>query len=137
MKIKNVFLVVAMTALSVAGPLSVVAAPVFADTIQSDACENLESGSIAYESNGCGGGNTDELPTVIQNILNSIIALSGVVAVVFVVIGGVQYMTSAGDPGKAKRAKDTILYACIGLIICALAFVIVNWTISIINNATG
>lgn len=153
MKIKNIFLVVAMAILGIVGSLSVAAVPVFADTllaanddssstantgsdvIQADACKNLKEGTIAYESNGCGGSSKDELPTVIQNILNSVILLSGLVAVVFVVIGGVQYMTSTGDPGKTKKAKDTILYACLGLIICALAFIIVNWTISIIDSA--
>ena len=38
-------------------------------------------------------------------------------------------MTSTGDAGKVKKAKDTILYALIGLIICVLSFAIVNWTI--------
>ena len=44
-------------------------------------------------------------------------------------------MTSTGDPAKVKRAKDTILYACIGLIVCALAYAIVNWTISAIGGS--
>ena len=44
-------------------------------------------------------------------------------------------MTSTGDAGKVKQAKDTILYAVIGLIICALAFAIVNWTIGILNDS--
>ena len=47
-------------------------------------------------------------------------------------------MTSAGDPGKTKKAKDTILYAVIGLIICVLAFAIVNFVIGgIINSNTS
>ena len=135
MKIKSMRLVVAMTIAGVVGPLSTMAAPVFAEPIEADACNNLEPGTIAYESNGCGDGGSDQLPTVIQNILDSVILVSGIVAVVFVVIGGVQYMTSAGDPGKVKKARDTILYACIGLVICVLAFVIVNWTIDIIGGA--
>ena len=54
----------------------------------------------------------------------------GLVAVIFVVVGGVKYMTSAGDPGKVQQAKKTIIYALIGLIVCALAFAIVNFVIS-------
>lgn len=85
---------------------------------------------------GCPGNSNSDLPTVIQNILNAIIAVAGIVSVVFIIIGGIQYTTSAGDPGKTKKAKDTILYALIGLIICALSFAIVNFTISriIYNN---
>lgn len=85
---------------------------------------------------GCPATTTkDKFSVVIQNILSAVIAISGLVAVVFIIIGGINYMTSAGDPGKVKKAKDTILYALIGLIICALAFAIVNWTIGIVNNA--
>lgn len=136
MKIKS-FLAAALIGLNVLVVSSTAVAPVFAEVVESDACDNLVEGSIAYKSNGCGGyGNTDELPTVIQNILNSVILISGTVALTFVIVGGVQYMASTGDPGKTKKAKDTILYACVGLVICALAFIIVNWTISIINSAT-
>ena len=43
-------------------------------------------------------------------------------------------MTSAGDSSKVEKAKKTILYACIGLVIAALSFAIVNWAISAIAN---
>ena len=65
-----------------------------------------------------------------MNIVNGVLGILGVVAVVVIVIGGVQYMISSGDPGKTKKAKDTILYAAIGLIIVALAAVIVNFVIA-------
>ena len=39
-------------------------------------------------------------------------------------------MTSSGDAGKVKKAKDTILYGIIGLVVCVLAFAIVNFVIS-------
>ena len=110
--------------------------PVFAedeDKTTSDVCQSSAATEVKRAA-GC-YGNTDSLRAIIQTILNSIIAVMGIVAVVFIVIGGVNYMTSQGDPGKLKKAKDTILYACIGLVICALAFAIVNWTIGILNNA--
>ncbi len=66
----------------------------------------------------------------ITNILNAIIGVLGVVAVVVIIIGGVGYMTSAGDAGKVKKAKDTILYGVIGLVVVALAFAIVNFVIA-------
>ena len=71
------------------------------------------------------------------NILNSFIVIAGIVAVVFIIIGGVGYMTSAGDAGKIKKAKDTILYSVIGLIVVALAFAIVNFAVKAINNDTS
>ncbi|MDO4508035.1 MAG: hypothetical protein Q4B65_01475 [Candidatus Saccharibacteria bacterium] len=66
----------------------------------------------------------------ITGIINGIIGALGIVAVVVIIIGGVNYMTSAGDAGKVKTAKNTILYGCIGLAICVLAFAIVNFVIS-------
>lgn len=72
--------------------------------------------------------------TQITTILNAIIGVLGIVAVIVIIIGGISYMTSAGDAGKVKKAKDTILYGVIGLIICALAFAIVNFVIGNIIN---
>ena len=121
-KLKTIILILA-TIIGVGSLL--IPAPAFAD----DPCRD-DLPEVVKEANGCNGtGSTDQLPKLIQNVLNAIIAVSGLVAVVFVVIGGVQYMTSTGDAGKVKKAKDTILYALIGLIICVLSFAIVNWTI--------
>ena len=70
----------------------------------------------------------------VKTILSTIIGVLGFVCVVVMIIGGVQYMTSSGDASKTEKAKKTVLYACIGLIICALAFVIVNF---VIGNILG
>ena len=79
----------------------------------------------------------DQLPKTITNILYAIIGVSGLVAVIFVLIGGYNYMTSTGDAAKLEKAKKTILYACIGLAVCALAFAITNWAISVVDNSTS
>ena len=92
-----------------------------------DVCSSSASPEVKKAA-GCSGG-SDDLPNVIINILNAIIGVAGFISVIWIIIGGVSYMTSAGDPSKTKKARDTILYACIGLIICVLAFVIVNFVI--------
>lgn len=71
----------------------------------------------------------DTLTTDIQNIINPIIGVLGIVAVVIIIIGGIGYMTSSGEANKVKKAKDTILYGVIGLIICVLAYAIVNFVV--------
>lgn len=80
----------------------------------------------------CDGAELDE-ETSLENraigITNAIIAILGILATIIIIYGGFQYMTSAGDSSKTKKAKDTILYAAIGLIICALAAAIVNFVI--------
>ncbi|MDO4986946.1 MAG: hypothetical protein Q4E46_01330 [Candidatus Saccharibacteria bacterium] len=63
-------------------------------------------------------------------IINTVLGVVAVVAVVFIIVGGVQYITSSGDTGKAMKAKNTIMYAVIGLVIALLAFAIVNFVLS-------
>ncbi|MBQ3310322.1 hypothetical protein IJG73_02695 [Candidatus Saccharibacteria bacterium] len=74
-------------------------------------------------------GNTDDkqLMNTLNTIINVAIGLIGFIAVVVIILGGVQYTTSAGDAGKVKKAKDTIMYGIIGLVIALLAFAIVNF----------
>ena len=69
----------------------------------------------------------DTLETDVKTILSAIIGVLGFVCVVVMIIGGVNYMTSAGDAGKVKKAKDTILYGLIGLVVCVLAFALVQF----------
>ncbi len=72
----------------------------------------------------------ETLDQSITTILNGIVGVLGIVCVVVMIIGGVNYMTSAGDSGKVKKAKDTILYGLIGLAVCILSFAIVNFVIA-------
>lgn len=106
---------------------------VYADNI----CDHLTPGSEVYKANGCGGEAAANLTDVVINIINGVIGVLALVAVIVVVIGGVNYMTSAGDAGKVQKAKNTILYAVIGLTICVLAFAIVNFVISRILKGEG
>ena len=73
-------------------------------------------------------GNTG-LMDIVKNIFNVVIGVVGLIAVVMIVIGGISYTTSAGDSSKVKKAKDTILYGIVGLVISLLAFAIVNFVI--------
>jgi hypothetical protein len=51
------------------------------------------------------------------------------VAVIMIVVGGVRYTTSNGDSASIKSAKDTILYACVGLVVAIMSFSIVNFVV--------
>ena len=73
--------------------------------------------------------NEDNLIENVTSIINGVIAVLGFVCVVVMIVGGVNYMISAGDSGKVTKAKNTILYGLIGRVICVLAFAIVNFVI--------
>ena len=87
------------------------------------------NGQIAINGNLANGKGTD-LSNAIIGIINGVVGILALVCVVVVIIGGVNYMTSSGDAGKVKKAKDTILYGIIGLVVCVLAFAIVNFVIA-------
>ena len=71
--------------------------------------------------------NAGSVTDTVIAVINGVIAILATVAVVIVIIGGVNYMTSSGEAEKVKKAKNTILYGLIGLVICVLAFAIVNF----------
>ncbi|MBQ3464622.1 hypothetical protein IJH15_00130 [Candidatus Saccharibacteria bacterium] len=83
-----------------------------------------------------GGANCVTDPdAVITGAINWFIAIAGLASVIFLVYGGVQYMTSSGDTGKTQKAKQMILYALIGLGIVALSFSITAFVSNMIRNA--
>ena len=86
-----------------------------------------KAASLAANPDGC---EARGLNSTIQLIINTIIFAIGLVAVVMVVLGGIQYSTSQGAADKVKKAKDTIMYGIIGLIVAILAFAIVNFVLT-------
>lgn len=66
---------------------------------------------------------------LIANVFNVVMGLAGAVAVAFVVFGGIKYILSQGEPAEIKKARDTILYAVIGIVVVVSAFVVVNFVI--------
>jgi hypothetical protein len=78
----------------------------------------------------CGATKTDEAPAIIKNVINTILIVLGMIAVVMIVIGGIRYTTSNGDASGVKGAKDTILYAVVGLVVAILAYAIVNFILA-------
>lgn len=103
----------------------------------SDICNDPDLPPEMLQASGCSvDAGIPDLNEVITGIINGVIAITGTVAVIFIVVGGVNFMTSSGDAQKVQKARNTIMYACIGLAICALAFVIVNFVIARLIGTT-
>ena len=83
------------------------------------------------------GNDTPDLVQSVTGVINGVIGVLGFVCVVVMIVGGVNYMISAGDANKVTKAKNTILYGLIGLVICVLAFAIVNFVITNIIGGGG
>ena len=75
----------------------------------------------------------DEL---VRSAIDWFIGMAGIVAAIFIVVGGWGYMTSQGDPGKLQKAKATLIYALIGLLIVALSRAITVFVFNIINDSS-
>jgi hypothetical protein len=75
-----------------------------------------------------------QLPTAKDNsealIVNIVFSIAGALALLFVVIGGFRYVLSQGDPNATSQAKNTILFALVGLAVTVLAYVIVRFVVS-------
>ena len=83
---------------------------------------------------------TDDMPDtligdsgLISKITSIILYLVGALSVIMLIYGGFKYATSAGDSKKVTDAKNTILYAIIGLVICLLSYAIVKWVLGIVS----
>ncbi|HSX41092.1 MAG TPA: hypothetical protein VLF21_00435 [Candidatus Saccharimonadales bacterium] len=64
---------------------------------------------------------------IFKTISNVLIFLVGAISVIMLILGGLRYVTSTGDAGRVKQAKDTILYSIVGLVVAILAYAIVNF----------
>ena len=83
-----------------------------------------------YLSNSNAGSAKDQnLMDTLNVILNVALGLIGFIAVVMIIVGGLQYTTSSGDTSKVAKAKNTIMYGVIGLVVALLAFAIVNFVL--------
>lgn len=69
------------------------------------------------------------LDSTIKSILNILSVTVGTVAVIMIIIGGLRYVTSAGNPEAAKGARNTIVYAVIGLVIVSVSQIIVHFVL--------
>lgn len=96
---------------------------------------NLECGTtlvVEAENADCSGDintGTQTISTTIKRVVNIFSAIIGIVAVIMIIWGGFKYISSGGDSGNVTSAKNTIIYAVIGLIIVAMAQFIVQFVL--------
>lgn len=86
----------------------------------------LVSGSTTCDSAGSDKAVSDIIKLAI-NVLSTVV---GVAAVIMIIVGGFKYVTSSGDANNIGSAKNTILYAVVGLVVVALAQAIVKFVLS-------
>jgi len=74
---------------------------------------------------------------LIPRLINLMLFIVGILAIVFLIFGGIRYVISGGDKGKVDGAKNTILYAIVGLVVAILGYAVVNWVIGVVSSGGG
>ena len=113
---------------------SLLALPVMAfgvTTLMADSASaqlNLESGINSAKGTGA-PDNVTEDDGLIKKVVNLLLWAIGIISVIMIIIGGIRYATSNGDSTQVTAAKNTIMYAVIGLVIAIFAYAIVNFVL--------
>ncbi len=134
--IKNLILSLVLATGSLVAPVALVSSVHAASTANID--QSLCAGANLSANEGDSCDNTDaavetanELMVTVINIFSLVV---GVTSVIMIIIGGLKYITSGGDSGNVSGAKNTILYAIIGLVVVALAQVIVRFVLAKVSS---
>ena len=94
----------------------------------------LQKGAEAARCDGCPADLFGETGAFKQ-ITNTILYIVGIIAVIMLIIGGIKYVLSGGYGKKVTDAKNTVLYAIIGLVISFFAYAIVNFVITALPSS--
>lgn len=74
---------------------------------------------------------------IFKTITNVLLFVIGAISVIMLIIGGIRYTVSNGDSAAVTSAKNTILYAVIGIIVAILAYALVNFVITSFTGNSG
>lgn len=139
-KIKEVLTAIIVSAAFLV-PVAVPAAVSAATEIEGGLCTGAELKFETGSGTGDCSGSEDasnKLNDIIKTTINVVSVIVGVVAVVMIIFGGLKYITSGGDSGNVSSAKNTIIYAIVGLVVVALAQFIVKFVLDkAVNGNSG
>lgn len=125
-KIKNMVIGLAIS-LGIFAPLVPITVHAAPDDAKAAICEGLSTNT----TNDCDSTqNNQSVQDVMKLVLNMFSFIVGFAAVIMIIVGGFRYVLSAGDGSNTAGAKNTILYAVIGLVVVALAQIIVRFVLS-------
>jgi hypothetical protein len=100
---------------------------------QVDASKEICKG-VGIVGGGGGCGNEAKTQTKVNDTIklavNVLTMIVGVIALIMIIVGGLKYITSGGDATQTAGAKNTIMYAVIGLVVVALAQIIVRFVLT-------
>lgn len=96
-----------------------------------DICSNGNENSVYCKNKGSG---ETQVNGIIKTIVEVLLMAVGAISIIMIVIGGILFALSSGDAQKAAKARSTILYAVVGLIVSVFASAIVNFVFDGFNK---
>ncbi len=141
MSLQALVMVLGIGSASVAA-VTLSAAPAYADPAKCDASQigsaTATDPLTAGTSCSQGGSQKETLfgqGGIFTVVANTLIFIIGAIAVIYLIIGGLRYVTSGGDSKAVTSAKDTILYAIIGIVVAVISFALVQFVVNALNQA--
>lgn len=109
------------------------ASPLYSQSVsaQADASSQLSCGTLKDVNPndiGCTGSNS-QINKVVQTVLQLLSIAAGIIAVIMIIISGLKYITSQGDSNAISSAKNSLIYAIIGIVIVVFAQVLVQFVL--------
>lgn len=129
-----------LTALFVLGFAPILAPAVGAQNqIRDGVCQgtNLQFGESSDDCSADTEEGVSNVNGAITQIVDILSVLVGIIAVIMIIFGGFRYITSGGDSSKVGSAKNTIIYAIVGLVIVAFAQFIVKFVLGSLTGDGG
>jgi len=117
--------------MTILASFSFIAAPSMVYAISTD---DVCSGVNFADGGGCDADAESSVRGIIRLAIQILQMVVGIISVFVLITAGLGYINSGGDAGKTKTAKDRILYAAIGLVVVALAQVIVSFVLNRVES---
>jgi len=109
------------------------------NTINSAVCSGVNQAANNSTVTDCGtngtGNGAPDITNIATKVINILSVIVGAIAVIMIIWGGFKYITSGGDTGNVSGAKNTLIFAIVGLIIVALAQFIVHFVLNTANSS--
>ncbi len=125
--------------------LALIAVPILVPASVSASSANIQGNLSCGVSLNASGSNTDcstststgagKVQGIVTDMINIFSVVVGIISVIMIIYGGFKYITSGGDSGNVTGAKNTIIYAVIGLVVVALAQFIVQFVLNKVTTA--
>lgn len=127
----NIFKRILIFTVMLTGSFVIIAGPNAAQAaLFSGAKDDACRGANLSGNSNCDAGAADKIGDTVKAIINILSIIIGIIAVIAIIVNGLRFITSGGDSSSVNSARNGVIYAIVGLIVVALAQVIVRFVLS-------